>query len=337
MSRITSRRFLICRGTLAGTLFSSLLNFTASAIFILASIFAPVLRAQRAIQPLSSLPEDVVLKKDLVYATVGSRELHLDLFLPKAGSGPFPAIVYFNGWGQTGEKGKQQFYRQAAYMAEKGFAGACVEYRIAGESTYPAAIYDAKAAVRWIRANAPNYHIDQNRIGAAGGSGGGFVVSMLGTTIDMPEFEGKEGNAGISSRVSAVVAFNPVTNWIEYEKNFEKNGSDKPHADPTHARDLMPEYLGGTYVQNPEVWKAASPIYHVSAHSTPFLIWHGDADTNVPYQQSVEMVEKLRGVGVSAEIFIAPGAGHGYFNLSPWFDPALKRMDEFFERTLRAR
>ena len=99
----------------------------------------------------------------------------------------------------------------------------------------------------------------------------------------------------------------------------------------------MPEYLGGTYVQNPEVWKAASPIYHVSAHSTPFLFWHGDADTNVPYQQSVEMVEKLRGVGVSAEIFTAPGAGHGYFNLSPWFDPALKRMDEFFERTLRAR
>ena len=102
------------------------------------------------------LPDGVEMKKDLVYASPGGRDLHLDLFLPKNGAGPFPAMVYIHGGGWVNGK-KNAFQRQAAYMATKGFAGRLHRVPASGEAIYPAALNDSKAAVRWLRANAAKY------------------------------------------------------------------------------------------------------------------------------------------------------------------------------------
>ncbi|MGH7488252.1 MAG: hypothetical protein ACREMY_22040, partial [bacterium] len=99
---------------------------------------ASVLAAQPTPQnPPFHLPASVEQKTDLVYALAGSRQLHLDLYLPKSGRGPFPAIVYIHGGGWNAGN-KNAFRRQAAYMATKGFAGACIEYRLSSEARYPA-------------------------------------------------------------------------------------------------------------------------------------------------------------------------------------------------------
>jgi acetyl esterase/lipase len=269
------------------------------------------------------LPDGVDMKRDLVYASPGGRDLHLDLFLPKNGAGPFPAVIYIHGGGWVNGS-KAAFQRQAAYMATKGFAGACIQYQLSGEAIYPAALYDSKAAVRWVRANAAKYRIDPDRIGAAGGSAGGHLVALLGTTGGMPAFEGDLGNPGVSSHVKAVAAFNPAVDLVSFGK-----------LDPGNSDNSVYKFLGCTYAANPKLWAQATPITHVSKDSAVFLFLHGTADTTVPYKQSTDMMGKLKAAGVHAEIFPAEGATHGFFNKPPFYEPATQRMEEFFSKYLR--
>lgn len=274
-------------------------------------------------QPPFSLPDSVEMQENVVYATIGERKLRLDLFLPKSGQGPFPAVVYIHGGGWRGGN-KRQFQRHAAHMATKGFAGACIEYRLSGEAKFPAAVHDVKSAVRWIRAHAAQYRIDPGRIGAAGGSAGGHLAAILGTTSHVREFEGG-GSSRISSRVQAVAAFNPALDFA----SFGRLGQHDVPSGPVYL------FLGASFQDNPQLWKKASPIAYASKDSAPFLFLHGTEDTTVPYQQSVDMMNALKAAGVQAELFTAEGAGHGFFNRPPWFEPALKRMEEFFTRTLK--
>jgi len=289
---------------------------------------AATLLAQQAKQaqkqePPFHLPGSVEMKQDLIYASYGSREMHLDLVLPKAGRGPFPAVVYIHGGGWRGGN-KAAFRRQAAHMATLGFVGACIEYRLSGEAKWPAAIYDSKAAVRWVRANAKKYNIAPDRIGAAGGSAGGHLVALLGTTAHLMELEGDGGNPGISSAVKAVAAFNPAVDLVSFGKGPASNGSNAVTA-----------FLGKAYADAPKLWELATPITHVNKKSASFLFLHGSADNTVPIQQSIDMMKRLKTAGAHAEIMTADGAAHGFFNRPPWYEPTLQRMQEFLVKTLK--
>ena len=269
------------------------------------------------------VPDGVVLKADVVYSSYGARQLHLDLYLPKEGKGPFPGVVYIHGGGWSAGN-KTAFQRQAAYMATKGFVGACIEYRLSGEAKYPAAVYDSKAAVRWLRANAATYHVNPNRIGAAGGSAGGHLVALLASSWKAKELEGDGGNPGVSSRVQAVAAFNPVTDFVIIGKTLADGG----------AATAVSTFMGGPYPAKPDLWAQASPMTYVDADCAPILFLHGTADTTVPYGQSVDMMNKLKSAGVKTDLFSAEGAKHGFFNGAPFYEPTLKKMEEFFSSTL---
>ncbi len=269
------------------------------------------------------VPAGVDQKLDIVYARYGNRELRLDLFLPNGGTGRFPAIVYVHGGGWRGGN-RSAFRRQAAYMAAKGFAGACIEYRLSGEAKWPAALHDAKAAVRWVRANAARYNINPEKIGAAGGSAGGHLVALLGVTRHRGELEGDGGSPNGDSCVQAVAAFNPALDLASFGRGKQEPGIV-----------AVFDFLGARYEDNPGLWEMASPVTYASPDSAPMLFLHGTADRTVPYQQSVDMRDRLAAAGVPADLFTADGAAHGFFNSPPWFEPALKRMEEFFLRMLK--
>ncbi len=268
------------------------------------------------VNPPFEVPSGVEMRADLVYASPGGRDLHLDLFLPPSQDELAPAVVYLHGGGWRAGN-KRQFWRHAAHMASKGFIGVSVEYRLSGEATFPAAVEDAKAAVRWLRANASELGIDPSRIGAAGGSAGGHLAAMLGTTPDVERFEGDGGHAEFSSRVQAVAGFNPALDF---------SGIGAREAD----QRALYDFLGSSYRENPDLWVDASPVHHVGEGSAPFLFLHGTEDRTVPYHQSVEMRDQLDALGVRAELFTADGAPHGFFNRPPWYAPSLKAMEEFF-------
>jgi acetyl esterase/lipase len=260
----------------------------------------------------NELPPGVKMISDIVYAHPGGRNLKLDLFLPQTGTGPFATVVYIHGGGWSSGS-RRQFQRYAAQMATFGFAGLTIDYRLSSEAKYPAAVKDCRAAILWIQANAKKYNIDSKRVGVAGQSAGGHLAAMLGVTTNQ------------TMQIRAVVAFNPVLDLVAAAE-----------ANPDEAGSAIANFLGVTYTKNPNLWKEASPLTHISKNSSPMLFLHGTADSTVPYAQSVAMYNGLKKVGVAAELYSVEGAKHlWFFNSKENFLASLNRMKEFFQKHLQ--
>ncbi|MBN1421976.1 MAG: alpha/beta hydrolase [Planctomycetes bacterium] len=273
--------------------------------------------------PAVEVPDGVIFERDVVYGKGGGRDLRLDLFRRKGPAAPAPAVVFIHGGGWRAGS-RTQFHRQAAYLASKGYVCAAIEYRLVPEATFPAAIEDAKCAVRWLRANAARYGVDPERIAASGGSAGGHLAALIGTTDSSNKLEGTGGSPDASSRVQAVVAFNPVLDLEILAK-----GKALPPG------NMLERFLGATYADKPDLYRLASPMAHIDAKDPPFLILHGTEDKLVPYAQAVAFKEKLEKAGVAVELYSAEGAGHGFFNRDPHYQPTLEAMEAFLEKHLR--
>lgn len=249
-----------------------------------------------AMPPLKSPPgfEGTDIWKNIVYAKVNNHRLKLDIYIPHNAPRPVPLVVYIHGGGWAALDKTEGF---ANFLLGHGFAVASIDYRLSQEALYPAQTFDCKAAVRWLRAHADQYHCKADKIGALGDSAGGHLVSMLGVTNDNPDFEGDEGNPGVSSAVQAVCDYFGPTDLLTI--------------DPTVADNAVPRLIGGQPSQNQEKAKKASPVTYVSATSAPFLIIQGEKDVIVDPKQSVELNDALQKAGVDSRLFIVKGGGHG--------------------------
>lgn len=266
-------------------------------------------------EPPFALPETVRMLPGRVYAQPDSVMLRLDLFLPRVGEGPFPAVVFaYGGSFGRGRGDRSQFWRQAVHLARKGIVSATIEYRFEPGAPFPAGLNDLQSAVRWLRANAEEYHVDPRRIAVAGGSTGGYLAALAGTN----RWAGSDwSGAPAESRVQAVVAFNAALDLPAFA-----------------GRDIFNNSLGVTFEQNPAAWRDASPMTHIGHETAPFLLLHGTADESTPYAQSVNMQRGLRNLGIRAELFTADGAAHGFFNRPPWYEPTQLRMEKFLMEVL---
>jgi acetyl esterase/lipase len=267
------------------------------------------------------IPEDVVVHRDIVYASYGSRELLLDLYLPLAGDeASFPTIVVVRGGGWR-QGDKEGFGPLAAALAARGFAAASIEYRASGEAVFPAAVEDTKAAVRWIRANADEFGLDPESIGALGGSAGAHLALYLGVTANVPELEGEGGNPNHSSSISTVVG-------LATPGDFEALRSGNASGSPIRA------FMGVSYRKNPGLWREASPTTHIDSASPPTLLIHGLADNVVPSEQSVLIARSLAGASVPVEVVFFEDAPHAFWNFELWFDDTMNRAAAFFRKYL---
>jgi acetyl esterase/lipase len=253
------------------------------------------------------LPETVELRQDIVYAEPSGQQLRLDLFLPRERREGAPGVVYLHGGGWRAGS-PRQFWRHAAHMASLGCTGVCAQYRFVPRHTFPSQLEDAQAAVRWLRRQAGEFGVDPQRIGAVGGSAGAHLAALLGTTDDMV--------AGIRSKVKAVVAFNGVFDLVSRL------------SDVAGSRAL--ELLGGEAAKA----KDASPYWQADSTTAAMLLLHGDADTTVPYEQSAAFERRLRELGVRCDLYPEPGASHGFFNRSPYYQRTLPLMERFLLREL---
>ncbi|MEO7652936.1 MAG: alpha/beta hydrolase, partial [Bryobacteraceae bacterium] len=261
--------------------------------------------------------QDITVTRDIVYASNGGVPLHLDLYKP-SGKKMVTGIVVVRGGGWR-QGDKEGFSKIATSLAKQGFAAACIEYRVLPEWKFPTQVHDVKAAVRWMRAQGAQYRVRREPIGAIGGSAGGHLVAMLGTSFRAADLEGDGGNANVSSRVQAVVAMAPVV-------DFTSLGKAQP--------DRNVEFIGGTYQNNEAVALRASPVTYLSRDSAPMLLMHSTADKLVPYAQSLEMMERGKAVGVKTELVTIEDAPHGFWNNPRWHDEVMARAGAFFHRML---
>jgi acetyl esterase/lipase len=233
---------------------------------------------------------------DIPYATQ-SRSQQLDLYLPYDGRPPYPVIMMIHGGGWVfGDKrgGIADFGEK---LLPRGYAIVSINHRTSDEAKFPAQIQDAKAAVRWIRANAAEYGLDGERIIAWGGSSGGHLAAMLGTTGHVTELEDlSQGNADRSSRVNGVVDVAGPLDFLKMDAQSDESGFTERVI--YHDIDQGPEsrLIGGRISQYPERCRAANPMTYIRADNPPFYIRHSRNDPDVPYQQSVALAEALRSV-----------------------------------------
>jgi acetyl esterase/lipase len=264
-------------------------------ICVVVAIVVPVLLLVHAQDP----RQEVRMEHDLVYGKGGDADLKLDLAIPKNGDGPFPVVVCIHGGGWThGDRGDLRTTIET--LARRGYVAVSVDYRLAPKDRFPAAIEDCKAAVRWLRANAWQYRINPDRIGAVGFSSGGHLACLLGVSRKADGLEGTGGNPDQLSAVQAVVSFFGATDLTQegFGKDVEKE-------------NLAP-FLGGTLAEKRDVYVKASPVTYAGKQAPPFLFFHGTNDHIVPIKQSELLAEKLKAMGVSAELVALEKEGHGW-------------------------
>ncbi|MEX2261351.1 MAG: alpha/beta hydrolase [Bryobacteraceae bacterium] len=128
-----------------------------------------------------------------------------------------PVVVWVHGGGwRAGSKDKPR----CLSLVREGYAIVAINYRLSGEATFPSQIYDVKAAIRWVRANAKQYGFDPERIAVFGASAGGHLAALAGTSGGVKELEGSLGNAEESSRVQAVVDWFGPTDFLQMGKHL---------------------------------------------------------------------------------------------------------------------
>jgi acetyl esterase/lipase len=257
------------------------------------------------------------VQREVTYCTVEGVELKMDLYLPKDTTGPTPLVVYIHGGGWSqGDKSGGAGMVDGPALLDAGFTMASLNYRLAPEYKMPAMVQDVKCAIRSLRAHAGEYNIDPGRIGVWGGSAGGHLVNMLGTTDAGAGFDVGE-YLDQSSRVQAVVdMFGPADLTVDFSGGYER----------------LRESVFGDFSP-----VESSPVTYITPDDPPFLILQGDADQVVPLSQSREFYDRLAAAGVDAQLVIVKNGPHGLGSPSesPARDELTKLIVQFFEAQLK--
>ena len=274
-------------------------------------------------KPSVEIPKGVTQLLDLTYAQYASRKMLADVFLP-VGKGPYPGVLIIHGGGWA--KGDKMKFRSIGLeMAKRGYVSMAMEYRLSGESHFPANIHDCHAAVRYLRANAKEYNLDPDRIGVVGGSAGGHLAGLLATTSKVKTLHGDGGNEKFSSKVQAAVVMSGpmrISTGRVAEKSMQIN----------NAQSFAVKLFGGTIQQLPQQYEAADAHLHIDKDTPPILFQYGGAEDPSEIQPTVEKLEKLE---IPVEVLTHYKDGkHGCWNNHPWFMPMMEDIDAWFQEHL---
>jgi acetyl esterase/lipase len=242
------------------------------------------------------------LKKDIEYASVEGHSLRLDFYQTQKEELNSPLVVWIHGgaW-RSGSKASVP----VKHWLDHGFKIASVDYRLSGQARFPAQVHDIKAAIRFLRRHADSFQFDPARIIVAGASAGGHLAALVGVSNGLDELEGTVGkDLQQSSSVCAAVSFYGASNLNSILGQSTAHGLSVR----VPALQLL---LGGQPDQVPEASRLASPITHVDEMDPPLWLIHGDADPQMPIEQSTELEKMYRKNKLIVRYDIIVGAVHG--------------------------
>ena len=264
----------------------------------------------------------------ILYGKRGDQELALDVIKPAKPNGLGVLVLVSGGW-KSGEPGTFGAWIVAPLL-RRGYTVIPIYHVSQPGASVMEIIEDMHRAVRFVRHHAKDYGVDPQRLGVTGGSAGGHLSLMLATRGGPGPADATDPVDRESSAVQAVAIFFPVTDLLNLGKSTENLGDGGPPK--SFLRAFGPEST------NMVVWKVigreTSPIYHVSTNLPPVLIYHGDADTLTPLEQSEWFEAKTREVGRPAKIVVHRGGQHGWLTMifdirkfGQWFDKHLRKQD----------
>ena len=267
------------------------------------------------------------VQKDLVYATIGGKNLALDLYLPGSAAQP-PLVVWVHG-GRWMNRTKADAQTD---LVDYGIAVAAIDFRQSTEARFPAMVHDIKAAIRFLRAKASTYGYRSDRLAIAGTSSGAHLAQLVGMTSGHKELEGTVGDfGGQSSAVQAIVSYYGASNLTTILTQSTPYGLSV-------RRPALQNLLGALPEDARELAALASPVTHVDRNDPPLLLFHGDQDPQMPINQSHEIEGAYEALGLDVAFDVVHGAEHGDGDGAgePRFfaKPRVERAAAFLKRTL---
>ena len=253
--------------------------------------------------------------KDLVYATIETRELHLDAFYTKGRlKNPAVLLIHGGGW-KSGNKSQMNSIAQE--IASKGYSCFSVEYRLSPEAKFPAGIFDVKNAIKYIKMNAEKFNINPNKIAVLGCSSGGQIAALIGTTNKNTAFEDNNGS-NQNSNIQAIVDIDGILAFKHPESEEGK---------------LASLWLGGTYEEQPEIWKQAAALSHVDKNTPPILFINSDMPRF--HAGRDDMIAILNQYKIYNEVKNIHNSPHSFWFFEPWFTPMIDYTIQFLDKTLK--
>ncbi|EOX4788787.1 alpha/beta hydrolase fold domain-containing protein [Vibrio alginolyticus] len=261
------------------------------------------------LMPFVCLAGEFNVEKDILFKTVGEREIKLDLYTPSVESNTqYPLLVWVHGgaW-KRGSKDaipeKNPLLLQS--VLNEGYALASVDYRLSGEASFPQPVQDINDALNYLYDNAEKLGIKADNVVIMGRSAGGHLAGFIGATNSA--YHQVDFYEPPKYKVSAVVSFFGPTDLLELSNKGGKKTSKK---------SSVSRFLGDIPNNIPKLAKKASTTSYVNENTPPYIQLHGTLDKRVPLSQSEILKAKLDEYGVTNQLFIEEGVGHS----APVFD-----------------
>lgn len=280
--------------------------------------------------------------QDIPYAAQSDAQ-KLDLYLPANSTLDYPVIVWIHPGGFfDGDKAghsnndplsETNMKQLISPMLMRTYAVVSINYRLSHESLFPNVIFDVKAAIRWVKANAEKYHFNPEKVAAWGSSAGGYLAAFLATSGGVKDLEDLSmGNSGISSRITAGVDWYGPTNFLKMDSQHLLLGQK-----PINSNIASPEskLMGAQITFIPEKCITASPITYIKPDHAPVYIQHGKSDEIVPYLQSVDMFEQLQASGGKAEVILELVENVGHAHPSFFTSENINKILDFLDRYMK--
>lgn len=267
-----------------------------------------------------------------------------------------PAILWIHGGALIGGRREGIRTDQLNAYLDAGYVVASIDYRLAPESKLPDIAADLRDAFRWLREEGPKAAgVDPDRVAAVGHSAGGYLALLSGSTVDPPpkaivSFYGYGDIVGDwYARPDPFYLQQPL---VTEEEAIASVGTTPLASDKGWPKDrfrfylycrqhgIWPEKIGGVSPsEDPAFFTPYCPVRNITKDHPPTLLIHGDADTDVPVEQSLLMAEALMEKGVPVRSLILEGAGHGFdgrgIGKDPHADKAFEAVMEFLAEPMR--
>lgn len=291
----------------------------------------------------------MISKKTYTYKTVDNCEIKADVYGADDNLIQ-PAIVFIHAGALIGG-GRESHPIITEMLSNAGYVVISIDHRLAPETKLNGIIEDLRDALNWIRKDGQIlFNIDIERIGVVGNSAGGYLTLMSGFAADYRpkalvsiygygDISGSWSNCPnpfycqqpliSESTARAVVSTQAISETSPNKQRFSFYIYCRQHG--TWAKEVTgynPELV-------PEVFNQFCPIRNVTSLYPPTMLLHGDMDTDVPYEQSVEMAKRLAEVGIEHQLVTVLGKGH-CFEVAGFTDPvvadALNRVIAFLKQ-----
>lgn len=253
---------------------------------------------------------------DLVYKTIGDRDLHIDIFSPAPRTSIGQGLVLVHG-GAWRSGGKAHFYALANLLAQRGLTVFLPEFRLAPEKPFPAGMDDIADALTWAQHEAPRYTLRADRIAVGGASSGGQMAALLAYR--------RAADAGANTAPPPKL---PPNALIDMDGVLDATSPlALQYEDAAKQDSPLAQWLGGAFAQRPDVWRDASAARHAGPASPPTLIISSGTPRFTAGRERVTAI--LQRHHIRTATYIYPRAPHDFWLFQPYLDQAVVQISAF--------